>query len=523
MIAAVARPARPQLWAFLPPTVAAALAIAGLAMGWRGVDLPAQIYRVGLFHQQGFTLWDSQWYGGHWTLDYSVLFPPLAGVVGVNVTAVVSAAVAAWAFDRMAIDHFGRSARAGSLAFATGTLVQLAIGQLPFLLGEALGLLACWAATRRRWPLAIGLAVATSLASPLAGAFLALAGVAWLLGSWPVNRARLTVLVAGVALPVAILAVLFPGQGFFPFPAADFAFEGVACVVMLALVPRHEPVLRAAARLYLLATAASFVLPTAVGGNVGRLGECIAIPLAACVLWPLRRWLLTALALPMALWSWSPAWGAISNRNSRDPSTHQSYFDPLVAFLAANNVPLGRVEVVPTRFHWEAAYVAPSIALARGWERQLDTAVNPLFYDRTPLDPLTYESWLIDNGVRFVALPDAPLDFAAVAEAGLVTGGLPDLQPVWHDDHWRVFEVAGSAGILDGPGHVIDVSGGHAAFHADAAGTFVLRVHFTPGWTLTTGAGCVRPTAERWMSVDVSAPGEVDLDMRLVGGSPTAC
>jgi len=213
-----------RLW-WAPPLLATSLAVLGLAVGWRGVDLPAQIYRVTLFHNEGFTLWDTGWYGGHWTLDYSVLFPPIGGMIGVGLTGVASAALAALAFDRLVIGHFGPTARVGSFAFALGTIVQLSIGQLPFLLGEALGLAACWAASRRRWGVALGLAIATSLASPLAGAFLGLAGLAWLISRWPAQRVGLGGLIAGAAVPVVILELLFPGQGFFPFPAADFVWK----------------------------------------------------------------------------------------------------------------------------------------------------------------------------------------------------------------------------------------------------------------------------------------------------------
>ena len=512
----------PRLW-WAPPLLAAVLALTGLLLGWRGVDLPAQIYRVNLFRHQGFTVWDSQWYGGHWTLDYSVIFPPLAALLSVPVTAMLSATLASLAFDQLVIDHFGSTARVGSFVFAAGTAVQLSIGQLPFLLGEGLGLAACWAASRRRWTLAVALALATSLASPLAGAFLGLAGVAWLLTTWPTNRVALALLVAAVALPVAISEALFPGQGFFPFPATDFAFEGVACIVMLLLLPRQERVLRAAARLYLLATAASFVLPSAVGGNIGRLGECIAIPIAACVLWPIRRWLLVALAAPMALWQWAPAWGAMSNGNARDPSTHASYYEPLVSYLSAHDDPKGRVEVVPTRFHWEAAYVAPSVPIARGWERQLDTADNPIFYARDGLDPAAYEAWLLANGVRYVALPDAPLDYAGVAEGALVTGGLPGLTPVWRNDHWRVFALTASTGIVDGPARLTGLDGARVSLDATGPGSVLLRVHFSPRWTVVTGTACLHPTPDGWTAIDVPAAGPVELQLRLVGGKPAAC
>ncbi len=54
-----------------------------------------------------------------------------------------------------------------------------------FSLGEALALGACWAAARRRWPLAVVLGLLATLSSPLAGAFLGLGLAAWLLAEWP--------------------------------------------------------------------------------------------------------------------------------------------------------------------------------------------------------------------------------------------------------------------------------------------------------------------------------------------------
>jgi len=135
----------------LAPLIAAGLAIVAWLEGWRGGDLPAALYRIALFHREGLTLWDSQWYGGHWTLDYSVIFPPVAGIIGVHVTEVACVTVAALSFDRLVVGAFGRRARAGSIAFALGTLVQVAIGQLPFLMGEAFGLAALCLAMKGRW------------------------------------------------------------------------------------------------------------------------------------------------------------------------------------------------------------------------------------------------------------------------------------------------------------------------------------------------------------------------------------
>jgi hypothetical protein len=321
-------------------------------------------------------------------------------------------------------------------------------------------------------------------------------------------------MLAAVAVPVIATAALFPGQGQFPYPAIDFGVELLVSVVMLAIVPRRHRILRAGASLYVLATVASFAIASPMGGNIGLLAECVAIPLGACLLWSRRKILFVALAIPMALLQWTPAWGAMTT-NSHDPSTHESYYRPLLTELRRAPQPLGRVEVVPTRYHWEAAYVAPSVPLARGWERQLDIGDNPLFYDSDDLTPAAYRAWLIDNGVRFVAVPDAPLDFAGVDEAQLVDEGVPGLVPVWANAHWRVFSVVGSPGIVEGPARVTGLDGGRVSLDATASGRVVLRVRYSPRWTVTRGTACIYPGPGKWMRLEVVGPEAITLRLRL--------
>jgi hypothetical protein len=240
-----------------------------------------------------------------------------------------------------------------------------------------------------------------------------------------------------------------------------------------------------------------------VGGNVGRLAECVAIPLGACVLWPRRRLLLAVLAVPMALAVWGPAWGALTGEVAAQPSTDRAYYAPLVAFLVSHDEPAGRVEVVPTQYHWEAAYVAPSVPLARGWERQLDIARSPIFYNGR-LDAGSYRAWLVARGVRFVALPDAPLDMAGRGEARLVAQGVPYLSPVWSDAHWRVFAVEGSPGIVSGPARLVSMRGDRIVLDVTAPGAVLVRVAGGTHW------GCVTAVPDG-IVVDAAQPGRVSL------------
>jgi len=511
----------------LAPTLAAAVALAAWLLGWRGVDVPAALYRVSLFHRHGLTLWDSQWYGGHFTLDYSVIFPPVAGILGVQVTTVLSAIAAAVAFDRLVCGHFGRGARIGSSTFAIGTLVQAAIGQLPFLLGEALALAALWAAAGRRWRVAVALGVLASLASPLAGAFLALAAAAWMITSKPELRTRLACLVGAAGLPIAAVTLLFPGQGAMPFPSPDFLFEGALFLAVLLFVPPRERALRIGVGLYLVAFAVSFVLPTAVGGNIERLGETVGFPLALCVLWMVRHRLMAALgvgvlAILLFVIEWGPALPAFA-ANHADPSVHLSYFQPMLDYLSGHDTALSRVEVVPTADHWEAAYAAPLFPLARGWERQLDTADNPLFYAKGALNAASYRAWLLDNGVRYVALPDVRLDYAGVQEGKLVARGVPGLALVWHDAHWRVYAVDGTTGIVSGPARLVSLNGGDLLLDVTAPGTITVRERYSPRWVVTQGSGCTHQDDAGWLQVQALTPGPLHIQLRMLGPSGDAC
>src|SRR5258708_30383983 len=124
---------------------------------------------------------------------------------------------------------------------------------------------------------------------------------------------------------------------------------------------------------------------------------------------------------PLLMWQGYPAVDGIAFART-DPSTRLAYYQPLLTYLGRQSGDLGRVEIPSTYRHWEAAYAAPQVLLARGWERQLDIAYNPLFYSQ-PLHASTYRTHLHSNGVKFVALPDARLDDSSLGERALVSAG----------------------------------------------------------------------------------------------------
>jgi hypothetical protein len=498
-------------------TLSAALALVYLLVAPSSADVAAQEYRADL----GLVLWDNGWYGGHHMPGYSVLFPPLASVLGPRLVGALSAVAAAVVFERLVRGTDGE--RVAALWFAAGTVTTLITGRLTFALGLAIALGAVLAAARGRVAWACVLAALASLASPVAGAFVALAAAAWWLDRrrwWPVALA------AAAIVPAVALAVAFPEGGSFPFVPSSFWPALAAAIAVFFALPRDARVIRIGAGLYALAMVASFAFSTPMGGNVVRLGALFAGPIVAALLWRRDRRTLALLAVPLLYWQWVAAvddWA----RSSGDASVHERYYAGMLGFLESQSRggPF-RVEIPFTDNHWESRWVAPHVPLARGWERQVDRARNGFFYDGR-LTPARYRRWLDDNAVRYVALADAPIDYSAAREAQLVRDGLPYLRPVWHDAHWRVFEVTGARPLARGPAVATGLGGSSVRLDAARPGTVDLRVRFTPYWQLTTGRGCVSRAPGDWTRVRVDAPGTVVLRTRFalsrVGADSPRC
>jgi hypothetical protein len=437
-------------WA-LALALAIPLAIAYLVWAPPAADLSAAIYRSGLFARVGFTLRDHGWYAvhGHYLLGYSLLSPALGALLGVHVVLACSALAASILFGLIAERALGLAAgRAAACVFALGICAELLSGRVPYDLGFAIGLGAVLALLCRRFALALVLTVLTSVASPVAGAFLALAFLARALAWKP--RGEASALTVAALAPILVLSIAFPEGGYEPFAGSSFwpALGGVVLIAML--LPRGpltggaRRVVRVGAALYALALIGSFAIATPVGGNAARLGPPLAAPLLTGVLWNRRRGALCLLAPVLLYWQLNTPIGDLS-LVAGQPSANASYYAPLLSELRRlrHDAPT-IVEVPLTAVHAEAAYVAghDNISLARGWDRQLDTRYGALFY-RPTLTASDYRAWLEENRVLYVALPDARLDYAGVAEGALVAHGLPYLREVWRSRHWRLFRVLG--------------------------------------------------------------------------------
>jgi hypothetical protein len=508
-------------WKIYAPLLAIAVALVAMQLHWHGVDWPAQLYRVQVFRTSGWVSYDTGWYSGNVPAAYSSLYPPVAALFGLGFVAVASVAAAAWAFDRLVTVQFGPRARLGSLCFAAGMVVQVVIGQLPFLLGMALGLLALLALTTMRTRSAIVFAVACALSSFVAALFVILAAAS-IFASRRESRMAAAAVAAAALTPIMIVAVVYRQVGRFPFPAPTLASVLVACLGVALVIPASHRTLRLGVGLYAALSAVLFVLQTPVGANDARLATTMAVPLLLCA--GRRRFVTALFVVVVGAWEIAPAMGAI-NIDTHDASTSQSFYRPLLDELRQVASQPTRLEIPLTHEHWEAAWVAPTIPLARGWERQLDISENPLFYKTGLLNRSTYRTWLVTNGVGWVALPHAPLDYAGRSEAALLRSGASFLMPVWHDRNWDLWKVQGTNGMVIGPATLTHLATDGFTLNATNAGRAVVRVRASPTWSIvdSNGSACLSRTSDSWTVVRIRRPGVIQVVAEPLPTTATAC
>lgn len=500
--------------------VAVALAVAYLVAPPMGTDLSAQVARADFFAEYGFAPVDFRWYGGVFPHGYSLVSPALmaglgGGLLGAKLAGALAAVVSAAAFAVLLLRTGARRPVLAGVLGAVGFTGNLVSGRVTFAVGVAFGLLALVALTLppgRRWPRALAAVAASafaSAASPVAGLFVGLAGAALLLsqrfrswdGAW---------LAAGAAVPMAATVALFGSGGWMNISRTDTVHAVVTSIAVALLVPR--PAVRVGGLLSALGVLAAFAVHTPVGLNATRLATMFALPVLAGyadVDWlpRLRGRALSGVGLAamlvLAAW-WQPPLlrGDLADAGSETASVR--YFQPLQEELARRQ-PVGRVEVVPTRDYWEAAYAAETVPLARGWLRQADLAYHELFFDGPPTAG-RYHAWLLDNGVSYVAIAEAEPSWVGRAEAALIRGGLPYLTPVWQDANWVLYEVAGNPSVVDG-GRLVSSNADGLTVDVAAPGEVLVRVRYSR-WLVVRGpAGATLAASGDWTMLRVTQPG----------------
>lgn len=472
-----------------------------------GTDISAAIARAGWAGHYPAAGYLFSWYGGFYPATYSVLAPYLLAVTGVWTGMALAAVSSAGLLTAMLVKHGAPRPRAAALWVAAALCAGLLAGRAAFTLGTAvaLGCVAMAGSGRSlRWPrlLAVAaLALLASLLSPVAGLFLGVPAAAFVLTGR--RRCGLAIGLA-VAVPLALAALPLHSDAQ-PIGVLDVVPSLLAAVLVICLVPRRWQILRIGAAICAAAVLASWALPTPVGSNVDRLGELLAGPvLAGLGSARFRRLLLLTL---IGAGAWQAAQPSLDLLHGNAPP-----YAPQTAALARELQALGadksRVEAVPQYGHWEAQQLAGTVWLARGWERQLDTACNPLFYQGR-LTAARYRRWLRANAVGYVALSSGAPDWAASREAALVRQHPSWLVPIWHNATWRLYRVTGTLPLASPPARVVATTPARIVLRMRRAGTTIVRVRWSPllravggrahlasggGWTSLTVARAGRYT-----------------------------
>ena len=266
---------------------------------------------------------------------------------------------------------------------------------------------------------------------------------------------------------------------------------------------------------YLAACTAAYLVPSGLGENIARL-RYAAIPIAILTL-SLRRWRplpLAVFALSLAVaWNLTPLAGSFL-KTSADPAADPAYWAPAVQFLRSHLSPSYRVEAVDTVGHWPAAYLpAAGIPIARGWFRQDDFPRNGLLYSE--LHRSAYVAWLRSLGVRYVVLPDAPLDYSAKKEGALLSGGRSGLTAVFTSTHTTVYAVPSPRPIVTGTGsaQVLALEQNGITLELGRPGRYRVAVNWSPYWR--TPSGCLSRGADGTMRLVTAHAGVVHLTLSV--------
>jgi hypothetical protein len=340
--------------------------------------------------------------------------------------------------------------------------------------------------------------------------FLTVAGAALFLS----GRRRGGVIIALTALvPTIAVGLAFGNGGRQSFGVQHAILSFLVCL-LVAGVGWRRLVIRWGALLTAGVVAAAYLLPTPVGTTAARLPELLAAPIIVAIATVPLIGVVAATAAAVVL---VPPVSLTEIQERGDPALSAEFYAPLLNQLAARKA-AGPIEVVQTRRRGEAAFVAPAVAIAKGWSRPPDIQRNPTFYDGT-LNADTYRKWLNDNAISYVAVSKGPYDWAAADEATLVRRGfLWYLEPVWWDATWTLYEVKSPRPVIQLPGHVVARSDTSLELSLPSPGQYVLRVRWSR--FLSASNGCVRPAKGGWSMVVVDEPGTVRIEGSL---TPRQC
>ena len=405
-------------------------------------------------------------------------------------------------------------------SFAVLAAGQLFTGAYPFDAGLAMLLLTIWALQRGRTVLAPCFLLLTLGFSPLAFVLLVVTLVALFARSRRVSG-RVVVIATALAAASAVelgALLLFPSpQLVYPYGwwrlLAGLAVAGSGAA--LAFKARGGRSLTSLFLVWGTASVVFYAVPSPVGHNILRASTFVfPLMLLAAVLARFRpRWLAIPAVIGALVATVGPYLSMIPVR-SNDALAASSSWWPMIGFLRSHPAAGYRIEVVPTANHWEAYYLPHAgYALARGWYRQLDIADNPALY-RPQLTAASYRTWLRGRGVRYVLLPNGPLEAGdAGRESLLLRSGRSGLREVWSGPGGTAYALPHANPILTGPGRVVitKFSVSRIAGRVARPGVYFLRVHYTPYWQIHGGALCLSRGPGGMTELDLTQAGRFSL------------
>ncbi|MGD9696755.1 MAG: hypothetical protein AB7V42_13985 [Thermoleophilia bacterium] len=510
--------------------VAAALTLLLMLFGPPGGDQAAHLYLTQSWRDHGWQLWDNFWYSGRYAqVNYSLLFYPVAALLGLTTAVVASCGGAAAAFAALVRRRWPSLATGPAAAFAVVLPLGVVAGTYPFLMGLACALGALVAVAAGRRGAAFCCVLLTALAHPLALAFLivVLGAVAATTRGWWRRRSNLW-LAAGIAAVAGAQGVLLRGfasnDAQYPFDPKDALAIAGFCAAGL-LLTRGLPDQRSLRAIFVgygALAAVAFSLSSPIGGNAVRLlllmgAPLLLLPLAARGFRP--RAITAICMLGVLMWQAIPAvagWRTATESRAQ----HADFWYPVIAFLGAHGDENHRVQVVATADNWEAYYLAKrGVPLARGWFRQDDFPANAALYEN--LTPASYRAWLRRIGVRYVFLPDDPLDYSAQNEAALLRSGRSGLRMVERVGGWTIYELPDATPIATPAKDItiLHLTSSTVTLRADAPGIYRLRLSYTPYWRVASGAACAAPRSPWGTELRVTQPGVVQLSFDVRFGT----
>jgi len=518
----------------------AAVAVVAFLMyrgGLPGWDDAAHAYKVFLLRRGQSVFWDDFWYGGGYgAASYGFVFYLLALYVPSKLLVIVSAGVLPVLYYVYQRDMWGIDDIWPAWVFAGTMSVYLAHGQDPFVLGLALtmGGLALLARKRPLWAaLCVGIGIFTN---PMAFVVCLPFMLSDVVARPPLRRRYLWF--GGAVAPFIVVRVVLGAAFSEPGGYLDetsqlllylaFALAGLALSGVNAAHPRRPFVVLFLT--YAAVCVLSFVTPgSPLGNNIGRFFFVFGLPLLVL----LRHSRLQRpfpygdlAVIPIVLFGLLQISAPYSHFTRTDewPQTRASFFAPALAAAARYHDPDYRIHVVALRRHWEAAYFPEAgYPITRGWYRQADAIHNSLFY--TTYDAATYVAWLRRMGVQYVFLPDAPLDPWSQREVKILETS-PEFEVVERTGAWTVYRLRDAeplaVGLNGGTAHVTRMGHRGFAVDVDRPGTYLLKVTWSPYWSLAGGSGTLRRSPDRFLLLDAREAGTYTLRFDVTPGEVLA-